>query len=670
MLRARRQLADAPRRLVAADARQADVEHRQVGDRRPRLRAPRPGRRGPPPCCSRAARTSSPGCWRCRRCRRPPAPGFRRAARRRPGSLARTGRCRRRRRWSARGSLKREPRFSPSLSARTLPPCISTSFFTSARPMPSPPPCERSRPRSTWANMSNTRGSIAAGMPRPESSTVTTAWPASRQAPRTIRPPSGVYFAALLSRLAITCTSRVESARTISDSAGGRRSAQLLTPRLDQRPAGLDRVLQHRQHVDPVRPELDLALGDAADVEQVVDQMDHLTELAFDDVASAVDGLRLARQGHDLERIADRRERIAQLVGEGGEEFVLAAVGAAQRLLHRLAAGGIDDRAEHAGRRGAVAVDRAVHLDPVDASVGPDHAALEMPVAQGLERVLEACLDDLPVLGMDVGEEDLRVPFLHGLAVAEALVVAQRVAHFEGGEVEIPVADAGRVEHEAQVSAALAQRRLDPLAVGHVADDGEIADRPAARVVQPADGGLGVDLRARMRQLQRVAAAHAALVELLGRLLPLFGSRPSAPRTGRSRSGRVPPRSSCRSAPPPPDSDRSRGRHRRRRRPHPPSAPARPCAAGSSWRRRSPGCRSGCRRRAHRPRRCGSPRASPRLPGAARAAQRFPPAGALPRSRRSPPRDRSAAAAARCATCRRSRAARAREASSPASARR
>ena len=43
----------------------------------------------------------------------------------------------------------------------------------------------------------------------------------------------------------------------------GRRQpqAQLLTPRLDQRPAGLDRVLQHRQHVDPVRPELDLALA-------------------------------------------------------------------------------------------------------------------------------------------------------------------------------------------------------------------------------------------------------------------------------------------------------------------------------------------------------------------------------------------------------------------------
>ena len=34
----------------------------------------------------------------------------------------------------------------------------------------------------------------------------------------------------------------------------------------------------------------------------------------------------------DLERAAERRERIAQLVGERGEELVLAAIGFAQGL--------------------------------------------------------------------------------------------------------------------------------------------------------------------------------------------------------------------------------------------------------------------------------------------------------------------------------------------------
>ena len=286
--------------------------------------------------------------------------------------------------------------------------------------------------------------------------------------------------------------------------------------------------------------------------------------------------------------------------------------------------GHVDDRAEHARRRVAVAVDRAVHLDPVDAAVGPDHAALEVPVAPGLERGLEARLDDLAVLGMDVGEEDLRVPFRHRLAVAEALVVAQRVARLEGGEVEVPVADAGRIEHEAQVGAAFAQRRLDPLAVGHVADDREVADRRAVGVVQPADRWpRRGSARRRASRCSGVAAADAAPRQLLGRPLRAPRRSASAPRTGRSRSGRARPTSSCRSAPRRPGSGRSGGRRRRRRRPRPPSAPARPCAAGSSWRRRSRGCRSGCRRRARRPRRCGSPKACPRPPASCARSSAF-----------------------------------------------
>jgi hypothetical protein len=39
----------------------------------------------------------------------------------------------------------------------------------------------------------------------------------------------------------------------------------------------------------------------------------------------------------DVQAVAQRRERIAQLVGEGGEEFVLAAVGGTQ-VFQRLAA--------------------------------------------------------------------------------------------------------------------------------------------------------------------------------------------------------------------------------------------------------------------------------------------------------------------------------------------
>ena len=45
----------------------------------------------------------------------------------------------------------------PSLAAVTLPPCISTSFRTSVRPMPRPP-SERAIERSPWAKRSKIAG--------------------------------------------------------------------------------------------------------------------------------------------------------------------------------------------------------------------------------------------------------------------------------------------------------------------------------------------------------------------------------------------------------------------------------------------------------------------------------------------------------------------------------
>src|SRR5690606_41972022 len=59
----------------------------------------------------------------------------------------------------------------------------------------------------------------------------------------------------------------------------------------------------------------------------------HVRELALDDLARTPASL-IERSGVDhAERVDHRRERIAQLVSERREEFVLAAVGRAQRLL-------------------------------------------------------------------------------------------------------------------------------------------------------------------------------------------------------------------------------------------------------------------------------------------------------------------------------------------------
>ena len=69
----------------------------------------------------------------------------------------------------------------PSLSAVTVPPCISTRPFTSASPIPSPP-VERSMLRSTWENMSKIRGKSSAGMPIPVSRTEMTTSSSRRSA--------------------------------------------------------------------------------------------------------------------------------------------------------------------------------------------------------------------------------------------------------------------------------------------------------------------------------------------------------------------------------------------------------------------------------------------------------------------------------------------------------
>ena len=96
--------------------------------------------------------------------------------------------------------------------------------------------------------------------------------------------PSGVYFAALLRRLASICASRAGSAATHS---GARRQGdrQLVPPFVDQRPARFDGAGHGRRHVDRFGFQLHLAAGDARHVEQVVHQPDHLFHLAVDHVA-------------------------------------------------------------------------------------------------------------------------------------------------------------------------------------------------------------------------------------------------------------------------------------------------------------------------------------------------------------------------------------------------
>ena len=130
------------------------------------------------------------------------------------------------------------------------------------------------------------------------------------------------------------------------------------------RTAGLDGALQHRHQVGGFGPEFDLASVDAGDVEQVVDQARQLAYLALYQVqrlAQASAGVCLFAQPQHAERIADRRQRIAQLMRQRGQEHVLGTI----RLLQRPVQAGILHRGCGAARK--VAGQRQVLL-AVDAS--------------------------------------------------------------------------------------------------------------------------------------------------------------------------------------------------------------------------------------------------------------------------------------------------------------
>ena len=99
---------------------------------------------------------------------------------------------------------------------------------------------------------------------------------------------------------------------------------------LDHRPAGFDGAMDHGRQVLAFLPQLDLAAGDARDVQQIVHQPHHVQQLAVHHLAGPLPADRVVG-GHadQLQRGPDRRQRIAQLVGQDRQELVLLPVGVA-----------------------------------------------------------------------------------------------------------------------------------------------------------------------------------------------------------------------------------------------------------------------------------------------------------------------------------------------------
>ena len=112
----------------------------------------------------------------------------------------------------------------------------------------------------------------------------------------------------------------------------------------------------------------DLSAGDPGDVEQVVDDAGHVLDLLGDDVDRPVEvGPARPFDAHDLNGVADRSQRVSQLVGEHGEEVILALVGVAERFLHSLAVVDVGDDRADAQDRAVGGLDRVEAAKPVRA---------------------------------------------------------------------------------------------------------------------------------------------------------------------------------------------------------------------------------------------------------------------------------------------------------------
>ncbi len=93
---------------------------------------------------------------------------------------------------------------------------------------------------------------------------------------------------------------------------------------VEQRAGLIDRAGDRVAHDQRLLLDLDLAAGDAGDVEEVVDQPGQVADLALDHRALARRALAHLDQ---LEGGEDRGQGVPQLVAEHGEELVLAAAG-------------------------------------------------------------------------------------------------------------------------------------------------------------------------------------------------------------------------------------------------------------------------------------------------------------------------------------------------------
>ena len=162
--------------------------------------------------------------------------------------------------------------------------------------------------------------------------------------------------------------------------------------------------------VDLLLVQLNVAAAHARDVEQVLDQTRQVRELAVHHRERTVGGNRIIAPFHEqVDAGAQGRQRIAQLVGQGRQELVLAAIGLPQLLLSSAALGHVDsDTGEGRGDPLIIVLGPPPGENPAHLPVRVNHSVL------GLKRLcaggggLNVLLHLLAVLRMHAGEEGLQ----------------------------------------------------------------------------------------------------------------------------------------------------------------------------------------------------------------------------------------------------------------------
>ncbi len=236
-----------------------------------------------------------------------------------------------------------------------------------------------------------------------------------------------------------------------------------MAPLLHQRPDALGGPLGQGRQVDPLGAEPDLAVRQPGDVQQVVDQPRHVPDLPLDHVAGELDQRRVVgRLPQDVDRVEHRGQGVAQLVGEHGEELILAAVGVGQLLgltaelhLELLAIGGV---ADHLGE--------ALELAPLVAQGGHDRTSPESrPVATDLPLLARHLAAGRRLPDLRLGRARLDV--LGGREARERLAddLGGMISEEQGRSI-VPAQHAPvRVEEQDRIVLDAVKEELDPLPI-------------------------------------------------------------------------------------------------------------------------------------------------------------------------------------------------------------